>query len=335
LAGKHRRTPFPRIAKFRADKLLELVHGDLCGPITPATPSGKTLFLLLVDDKSRYMWLTLLEKKSDAAEAIKRFRASAELESGQRLRTLRTDRGGEFTSARFLDYCADLGIKRHLTAPYSPQQNGVVERRNQTIVGMARSLLKAKNMPGMFWGEAVSTAVYLLNRAPTQSVTGMTPYEAWHGARPDVSHLRTFGCIAHVKDVRPLLKKLEDRSRPMVFLGYEQGSKAYRCYDPVAKRVCISRDVVFDETAKWNWEEEPSAGESNMDFFTVDYLSTPVPVEQEEDAPATPMSEAVTPTGNTSPAPSTATTPESPRTPPQPTYAGGTSVTSHKVHLHA
>jgi transposase InsO family protein len=121
LAGKHRRTPFPHIAKFCADKLLELVHGDLCGPITPATPSGKKLFLLLIDDKSRYMWLTLLEKKSDAAEAIKRFRASAELEFGQRLRTLHTDRGGEFTSARFLYYCADLGIKRHLTAPYFPQ----------------------------------------------------------------------------------------------------------------------------------------------------------------------------------------------------------------------
>jgi hypothetical protein len=194
-----------------------------------------------------------------------------------------------------------------------------VERRNQTIVGMAYSLLKAKNMPGMFWGEAVSTAVYLLNRAPTQSVTGMTPYEAWHGARPNVTHLCTSGCIAHIKDVRPHLKKLEDRSRPMVFLGYEQGSKAYRCYDPVMKRICVSRDVVFDEKAKWNWEEEPSAGESNMNFFTVDYLSTPVPVEPEVDAPATPLSDAVTPTGNTSPASIAAPTPESPRTPPQPT----------------
>jgi hypothetical protein len=194
-----------------------------------------------------------------------------------------------------------------------------VERRNQTIVGMARSLLKAKNMSGMFWGEAVSTAVYLLNWAPTQSVTGMTPHEAWHGARPDVTHLRTFGCIAHIKDVRPHLKKLEDRSRPMVLLGYEQGSKAYRCYDPITKRVCISRDVVFDEKVKWNWEEEPSAGESNMNFFTVDYLSTPVPVKPEVDAPATPLSEGVTPTGNTSSASIAAPTPQSPRTPPQPT----------------
>jgi transposase InsO family protein len=247
LAGKHRRAPFPRAAKYRADRLLDLVHGDLCGPITPATPSGKKLFLLLVDDRSRYMWITLLRSKDEAAEAIKRFRAGAELESGERLHTLRTDRGGEFTSAHFIDYCAEHGIQRHLTAPYSPQQNGVVERRNQTICGMARSLLKAKGMPGTFWGEAVTTAVYLLNRAPTQSVTGMTPYEAWHGARPDVSHLRVFGCVAHVRDVRPHLKKLEDRSRPMVFIGYEPGSKAWRFYDPVGKRVHVARDVVFDE----------------------------------------------------------------------------------------
>jgi transposase InsO family protein len=174
LAGKQRRISFPCVAKYRADKLLELVHGDICGAITPSTPSGKRLFLLLVDDKSRYMWIVLLEKKSDAAEAIKRFHAGAELESGERLRTLRTDRGGEFTSAHFLDYCADNGIQRHLMAPYSPQQNGVVERRNQTIVGMACSLMKAKDMPGVFWGEAITTAVYLLNRAPTQSLTGMT-----------------------------------------------------------------------------------------------------------------------------------------------------------------
>ncbi|WVZ84662.1 hypothetical protein U9M48_031667 [Paspalum notatum var. saurae] len=141
------------------------------------------------------------------------------------------------------------------------KQSNYELRRNQTVVGMARSMLKAKGMPAAFWGEAVSTAVYILNRSPTKSLEDKTPFEAWHGRKPDVAHLRTFGCIGHVKVTRPNLAKLEDRSKPMVFLGYEAGSKAYRLYDPVERRVHVSRDVVFDEAASWDWAR-PSDGEA-------------------------------------------------------------------------
>jgi len=95
-----------------------------------------------------------------------------------------------------------------------------VERRNQTVVGMARSMLKAKKMPAAFWGEAVSTVVFILNCAPTKSLEGTMPFEARHGRKPDVSFLRTFGCVGHVKKTKPNLSKLEDMSTPMVFLGY-------------------------------------------------------------------------------------------------------------------
>jgi len=88
-----------------------------------------------------------------------------------------------------------------------------------------------------------------LNRAPTKSLDGTTPFEAWHGRKPDVSFLRTFGCVGHVKKTKPNLSKLEDKSTPMVFLGYERGSKAYRLYDPQRRRVVVSRDVIFDEAA--------------------------------------------------------------------------------------
>jgi len=153
LAGKQRRLPFPKAAKYRVAERLELVHGDLCGPITPATHGGRRYFLLLVDDSSRYMWLRLLSSKDEAADAIKAVKESAEAESGKKLRVLRTDRGGEFTAVQFAEYCAGEGVERHLTAPDSPQQNGVVERRNQTIVGMARSMMKAKSMPPEFGGK--------------------------------------------------------------------------------------------------------------------------------------------------------------------------------------
>ena len=98
-----------------------------------------------------------------------------------------------------------------------PQQNGFVERRNRTVFDMARSLLKSKNLPGTFWGEAISTAVYLLNRDPTKAVIGKTPYESIYGCKPNVSHLRTFGCVAHVKTAEPHLSKLIGRSTMMVF----------------------------------------------------------------------------------------------------------------------
>jgi hypothetical protein len=124
-----------------------------------------------------------------------------------------------------------------------------VERRNQTLVGAARSMLKAKSLPGWFWGEAIMTAVYVLNRTMTKGNGGKTPYELVNGVTPAVHHLRTFGCVAHVKHAASHLKKLDDRSRPMIFVGYEPGSKAYRAYDPGTGQVQVSRDFVFNEDA--------------------------------------------------------------------------------------
>jgi transposase InsO family protein len=223
MIAKQRRLPFPAQAEYRAEKPLDLWHGDLCGPISPATHGGKEFFLLLVDDYSRYMWLVLLKSKDEASAAIRKVQAAAEREKSLKLKALRTDRGGEFNSIEFAEYCEKQGIKHFRTAPYTPQQNGVVERRNQTVVAMARSLLNSMGMPAKFRGEAVSTAVYLLNRAPTKSVKGQTPYEAWHGKKPSVQHLRTFGCTAHVKKLGPGQSKLADRSKQTVF--FEEKAK--------------------------------------------------------------------------------------------------------------
>lgn len=139
----------------------------------------------------------------------------------------------------------------------------------------ARSMLKAKGLPGWFWGEAVSTAVYLLNRCPTKGVDGKTPFEAWYGKKPAVHHLRIFGCIVYVRDTTPHLKKLEDRGRKMIFIGYERGTKAYRAYDPITKRVLVTRDVVFDEQSQWDCGANHSDNETAVhdDIFTVEYIT--------------------------------------------------------------
>jgi transposase InsO family protein len=140
------------MAKCRTTERLELVHGDLCGPVTPTSLCGKQYFFLLVDDVSRYMWLVLLATKDEALAAFTTFQVRAEAKAERKLGTLRTDRGGEFTVHRFIEHCVEHGVQRHFTAPYSLEQNRVVERRNQSVMGMARSTLKGMNMPSNFWG---------------------------------------------------------------------------------------------------------------------------------------------------------------------------------------
>jgi transposase InsO family protein len=155
----------------------------------------------LVDDLFRYMWVMVLGSKGETANAIRRVQVAEEAECGRKLRVVRTNNGGEFTVAEFASYCADEGVQRHYSTSYSPQQNSVVERRNQTVVGMAQALLKQRGMKVVFWGEAVVTAVYILNHSPTKALNRMTTYETWHGCKSAVSHLQVFGCLAFTKEL--------------------------------------------------------------------------------------------------------------------------------------
>ncbi|GKU89832.1 hypothetical protein SLEP1_g3918 [Rubroshorea leprosula] len=140
--------------------------------------------------------------KSKALAAFKNFKVLAENEVGRSVKVLRTDRGGEFNSKEFADFCESNGIKRQLTAAYTPQQNGVCERRNRTIMNMVRSLMSKSDLPKEFWPEAINWSVHILNRSPTSPLPDLMPEEAWSGCRPSVDYFRIFGCIAyaHVPD---------------------------------------------------------------------------------------------------------------------------------------
>ncbi|GKA23814.1 zinc finger, CCHC-type containing protein [Tanacetum coccineum] len=227
LLGKHSRTPFPNQAKFRSKNPLDL-----------------------------FMWAYFLTSKDQAFSTFKEFRQKIEMEMRMKVRMLRTDRGGEFTSNEFTKYCKENGIARQLTAPYSPQQNGVVERRNRTVLSTTRSMMKAMKLPLTFWAEAVRHAIYILNRVPTRALENKTPYEALYNRKPNLENLRIFGCTAYAKITIPHLKKLDDRSIPLVYLGVEEGSKACRLYDPIAKKKHVSRDVKFMETKPWDWDKD-------------------------------------------------------------------------------
>lgn len=255
LLGKQTRRAFPQATTYRATQALELIHGDLCGPITPSTPAQKRYVFVIIDEYSRYMWTILLQKKSEAFEKFKTFKTVVEQESRSSIKTFRTDRGGEFISLDFQEFCEKSGIKRQLTAPYSLQQNGVVERRNRTLLEMTRSILKHMKCPNYLWGEAVRHATYLINMIATRSLEAQTPYELFKGVKPNLEHLHVFGCISYARTEAVGRKKLDDRSRILIHLGTEPGSKAYRLMDPINRRIVVSRDVVFDEDKTWKWDD--------------------------------------------------------------------------------
>ncbi|GJZ25653.1 retrovirus-related pol polyprotein from transposon TNT 1-94, partial [Tanacetum coccineum] len=211
LLGKHARSSFLKEATSRAKEPLQLIHTDLCGPITPPSHGKNLYFMLFIDDYSRKTWVYFLNEKSQAFEAFKKFKAMVEKEKGLKIKSMRSDRGGEFLSKEFNKFCKDNGIQRFLTAPYSPQQNEVVERKNRTILNMVRSMLESKKMPNEFWAEAVDCAVYLLNRCPSKSLDSKTSQEALNGMKPTVSHLRIFRSISYVHVPSQRQSKLNDR----------------------------------------------------------------------------------------------------------------------------
>ena len=193
MLGKQARQAFPQETTFRATERLELIRGDLCGPITPTTTAKNMYIFVLVDDHSRYMWTILLKEKGESFEKFKSFKSIVEHETRLSTKTLRTDRGGEFTSIEFNRFCEKYGIQRHLTAPYTPQQNGVVKRRNRTLMEMTRSILKHVNLPNYLWGEEVRYACYIINRVASKSLSSRTPYEVFKGRNQSVEHLKVFG----------------------------------------------------------------------------------------------------------------------------------------------
>lgn len=217
ILGKFHRLPFTKTS-WRARRPLELVHADICGPTRTTSLNNRRYFLLFVDDYTRMMWVYILEQKSEAFTKFLEFKALAEKQSGHQLKVFRTDRGGEFTSKEFINYCKENGIKKELTVRYTPQQNGVAERKNRTIVEMARSMLKARKLPNTYWAEAVNTAVYILNRSPTKAVHNKTPYEGWHKKKPEVTSFRIFGCVAYSHIPSQHREKFDEKGEKLIFI---------------------------------------------------------------------------------------------------------------------
>ncbi|KAL4376081.1 hypothetical protein GQ457_02G039440 [Hibiscus cannabinus] len=218
ITSKQHRLKF-NTSNSRGKTVLELVHSDVWqAPVTSL--GGAKYFVSFIDDYSRRCWVYPIKKKADVFSTFKVFKARVELDSGNKIKCFRSDNGGEYRSDEFDDFFKNEGIKRQFTTVYTPQQNGVAERMNRTLLERTRAMLRAASLEKAFWAEAVNTTCYLVNRAPSTAIELKTPMEMWTGKPADYSNLR-----------------------------------GYRLWDPTARKVIINRDVIFVED-KLQREEE-------------------------------------------------------------------------------
>uniref|UniRef100_A0A2N9F8N5 Integrase catalytic domain-containing protein n=1 Tax=Fagus sylvatica TaxID=28930 RepID=A0A2N9F8N5_FAGSY len=275
LIGKMHKLPFVS-SQFQSTRPLELVHSDVWGPAPINSSNGYRFYLLFVDDYSRFSWLYLLHRKSDVLQTFKHFQASVENQLSQKIKILRTDCGGEYTSNEFNTHCASHGIIHHFSCPHTPQQNGLVERKHRHVIESALTLLSNAGLSITYWSYAVSTAVHLINRLPTPTLSHQTPWEMLFHKPPDLVHLRTFGCLCFPY-LRPYTThKLQPRTTPCLFLGYPTYSKGYICLDPHTHRVYISRHVLFNESeflAHLSLPSQSSPSPVNSSFDSTSWLA--------------------------------------------------------------
>lgn len=224
----------------------ELIHFDIYGPMSIDAFDNSKLMALFVDDFSGIVVAFPIRNKSEIVQKIQEVIALA-ASNGHKVRRLRSDNAKEFISEAMKNICRQNNVVHEHSTPYCPEQNGRVERQNRTIVEMARSMLAAANLPRSLWNEAVRTAAHIRNRVPLARLNGKTPFEAWTGEKPDVSHLHIFGSRAYMHIDETQRKKLENKSKEMVFVGYALGQKAYRLWERDTKRVVVSRDVIIVE----------------------------------------------------------------------------------------
>lgn len=244
IVGKQTREPFQCRSEKRANRPLEIVHSDVCGPVTPKTWDGNNYFVTFTDDYTHVSVVYLMRSKSEVLQCLEDYEAMASAHFGLKIGRLICDNGGEYTGKAFRKFCRTNGIRVETTVPYTPEQNGVSERLNRTIVEKVRAMLASSGMPKNMWGEAVYTAVYLLNRSPSVAVKrNVTPYEAWHGKKPNVANLRIFGSECYVHIPKQLRKKLDSKSEKVRLVGY--APSGYRVWN--GKRVFVARDVIFNE----------------------------------------------------------------------------------------
>jgi transposase InsO family protein len=247
-AGKQVGVHHPHKNIMMTDRPLELLHMDLFGPIAYISISGSKYCLVIVDDYSRFTWVFFLQEKSQTQETLKGFLRRAQNEFGLRIKKIRSDNGTEFKNSQIEGFLEEEGIKHEFSFPYTPQQNGVVERKNITLLDMVRTMLDEYKTLDRFWAEAVNTACYAINRLYLHRILKKTSYELLTGKKPNVSYFRIFGSKCFILIKRGRKSKFAPKAVEGFLLGYDSNTRAYRIFNKSTGLVEVYCDIVFDET---------------------------------------------------------------------------------------
>ena len=247
LIGKTPQTPFAHNAR-RATRVCELIHIDTCGPFPTLTPRKEAYFTAFLDDASNFGSIALLTSKDKAYPAWRQIEASWTLKAGNPVQTVRLDGAKEFTQGPMSKHMISKGIDVQITAPYAHEQNGKIERYIRTIEDGIQTLLADSKLPLSFWGDAALTFVYLRKRLPTSTLPEeKTPYEMFQHSKPDLSHLRVWGCQCFPLIPPELRTKAGPRRFEAIFVGYEENRIGWRVRDLNGKYF-FSRDIIFNES---------------------------------------------------------------------------------------
>lgn len=265
--GKMCSYPFSS-SETKTRNILEVVHSDISGPIETQSIGHARYFITFIDDFTKMVFIYFMKSQSEVLETFKKFNKFVENHTGKRIqnliggyddknlvpldknakvKTLRSDNGAVYLSREFVNYCKANGIVQQLTNVYTPQQNGVAERMNRTLTEKARCLLFDAGLPKSYWAEAVNMAAYIINKS-VNSCNDKTPEELWTGNKVDLSNMKTFGSEVMVHVPKEKRKKWDKRAEKMIFVGYTNGTKGYRCINPNTRKVTLSRDVKFLHT---------------------------------------------------------------------------------------
>ena len=257
--GKHQRKKFTSKTPLQRASTPGYVHADLCGPMQKTSLGGARYMLVFKDDFSSYRRVFFLKQKNEVAINLGKFLLEAET-AGVKIRSLMTDGGGEFVNSSVKKILDQKGINLRVTMPYTPQQNGLAERENRTLIEAARSMIHGRNLPLSYWAEAVNTACHVLNRTGDTKIAGKSPIEVWNkNYHIKINHWRVFGseCYYHVpKENR---RKWDKKSKSGIFVGYCDEADGYRIYIPEEHRVITSRDVIFKENITFDIKQGQSS----------------------------------------------------------------------------
>jgi transposase InsO family protein len=243
---KNIKNPFPK-RDSKVEGALELFHSYVCGPMPSSSISGYVYYVSFIHDYSRKTWIYFLKSKDEVFSKFKEFKALIENIFERNIKILRPDNGGEYTLKEFVNFCRDVRIKREITTPYNPQQNGVAERKNRTIMEVVKTMIHDQDLPMCLWAEAAMAVVYVQNRLSHSALGFKTPEKMFTKKKPEVSHLKIFGCPVFIHIPKEKRNKLEPSRKKGIFVGYCEVSKAFRIYIPGHRHIDISRDVTFDE----------------------------------------------------------------------------------------